>query len=468
MKKSLFTKLMSTNFLVLAISYCLVAVFLSLWFNNYYYNQRIKALITEGKSLNQVVVKYINGEVNEERLRFELSVIDRYMGATIWVVDRYGIVLGYSGEEQDQIVGKQMTNVEIDEVRKGNTVINTGTPWERLSAPMLTVGVPIIVDNQVQSGVFMHTSMDEISNTVNNVYFIIWMAAFFAIIISAFILYYFSNRILIKPLGKINYTAKAIASGDFDKRVSLVSDDEIGDLALSFNYMADSLQNLESMRRDFISNVSHELRSPMTSINGFIAGMLDDTIPREKWPYYIEIVHGETQRLIRLINDLLDLGRLESGEFSLRIENFDINELIRERVIKFEDRIEKKEVEMDVTLVGSRLKVRGDRDRIDQVITNLLDNAIKFVPQNGEIKIKTEIRQDRVLVSVYNDGPGIPKDEIQYIWDRFHKVDKARTRGGGTGLGLSIARQIIKQHNQNIWVESGEIGTKFIFTLSIV
>ncbi len=468
MKKSLFTKLMSTNFYVLVISYCMVAVFLSFWFNNYYYNQRITALINEGKNLNQVVAGYINGTVDEERLKFELSVIDRYMGATIWVVDRYGVVFGYSGEEEDHVLGKQLTNVEIDEVRNGNIVINRGTFTERISSPKLTIGMPIIINNQVQSGVFLHTSMDEIKNTVDRVYFIIWISAFLAIIISAIILYYFSNRILIKPLGKINHTAKAIASGEFDKRVSLVSDDEIGDLALSFNYMADSLQNLEKMRRDFISNVSHELRSPMTSINGFIVGMLDGTIPQEKWPYYIDIVHGETKRLIRLINDLLDLGRLESGEFSLRIENFDINELIRERVIKFEDRIEKKEIEMDVTLVGSRLKVKGDKDRIDQVLTNLLDNAIKFVPQNGEIKIRTEIRQDRVLVSVFNNGPGIPKDEIQYIWDRFHKVDKARTTGGGTGLGLSIARQIINQHNQNIWVESGEIGTKFIFTLSIV
>lgn len=468
MKKSLFTKLMSTNFIVILISYCLVAVFLSLWFNNYYYNQRIRALVNEGKNLNQVVEEYINGEVDEENLKFELSVIDRFLGARIYVVDRYGVVFGYSGDEEEQVVGKQLTNVEIDEVRSGNIVINTGTFIERLSSPMLTVGMPIIINNQVQSGVFLHTSMDEIKDTVDRVYFIIWISAFFAIIISAVILYYFSNRILIKPLGKINHIAKAIASGEFDKRVNLVSDDEIGDLAQSFNYMADSLQSLERMRRDFISNVSHELRSPMTSINGFIVGILDGTIPQEKWSYYIEIVHGETKRLIRLINDLLDLGRLESGEFSLRIENFDINELIRERVVKFEDRIEKKEVEMDVILVGNRLKAKGDRDRIDQVITNLLDNAIKFVPQGGEIKIRTEIKQDRVLVSVYNNGPGIPKEEIQYIWDRFHKVDKARTKGGGTGLGLSIARQIINQHNQNIWVESGEIGTKFIFTLGIV
>lgn len=467
MKKSLFSKLMSTYFIVLIISFCLVAVFLSVWFNRYYYNQRVNALVNEGKILNTVIGEYINGTVDEERFKFELSVVDRFLGARIWLVDRYGFIFGYSGDEKDQVLGKQLTNVEIDEVRKGNTVVKKGTFAERFTSPVLTVGVPIVINNQTQGGVFFHTSLSEIKNTLDRVYLIIWMSAFFAIIISAFIIYYFSNRILIRPLGKINQTAKSIASGDFDKRVNLVSDDEIGDLAVSFNYMADSLQNLEKMRRDFISNVSHELRSPMTSVNGFIGGMLDGTIPEEKWQYYLDIVNGEIKRLIRLINDLLDLGRLESGEFSLHIEIFDVNELIRGRVIKFEERIEKKAIQMDIVLSGNKLKVKGDKDRIDQVITNLLDNSIKFVPQEGIIKIKTEVKQDRVMVSVYNNGPGIPKEDINYIWDRFHKVDKARVKGGGTGLGLSIARQIVNQHNQNIWVESGDEGTKFTFTLAL-
>jgi signal transduction histidine kinase len=221
------------------------------------------------------------------------------------------------------------------------------------------------------------------------------------------------------------------------------------------------------MRRSFIANISHELRSPMTSINGFIEGMLDGTIPEEKSPYYLNIVRNEIKRLIRLINDLLDLARLESGEFSIQMGVFNINELIRERVIKFEDKINKKNIRIDISLPENRVNAKGDRDRIDQVITNLLDNSIKFVPQEGNIKIKTEIKQDRVMVSVYNNGSGIPKEDINYIWDRFHKVDKARVKGGGTGLGLSIARQIINQHNQNIWAESGDEGTKFIFTLAL-
>lgn len=467
MKKSLFTKLITTYFIILVISYSLVAVFLSFWFYNYYKDQKTNELIREGVTINSIVSNYIHGKADEDRLKFELSVIDRLLNARIWLIDNYGYIYGYSGDETDKITGKQITSAEIDEVRKRNIIVKTGSFKGMFSTPMLTVGMPIIIDDQVRSVVFLHSPLNEIKNALKRVFFVIWMSAFFAILISAFIIYYFSDRILIKPLDKINETAKLISKGEFSKRVNIISDDEIGDLAKSFNYMADSLENLEKMRRSFIANISHELRSPMTSINGFLSGIIDGTIPKEKTNYYLNIVHDEIKRLIRLINDLLDLARLESGEFSLTIGTFDINELIRQRIIKFEDRINKKNISVDVFLTENKLKVKGDRDRIDQVITNLVDNAIKFTPEGGLIEIRTEIKEDRLLVSVYNNGPAIPKDEIVYIWDRFHKVDKARSKGGGTGLGLSIARQIINQHKQTIWVESGEKGTKFTFTLSL-
>lgn len=468
MKNSLFSKLITTYFIILAISYSLIAFFLSSWFYNYYKDQKANELIREGVNLNRIVADYMHGKADADMLKYELSVIGRLLNARVWVIDNYGYIYGYSGDETDKITGKQISSAEIDEVRKRNIVIKTGTFKDMFTTPMLTVGMPIIIDDQVRSVVFLHSPLNEIKNTIKRVVFVIWMSAFFAIFISAFIIYYFSDRILIRPLGKINQTAKSISKGEFDKRVIIESNDEIGDLAQSFNYMADSLQNLENMRRSFIANISHELRSPMTSINGFLSGIIDGTIPEEKWLYYLNIVHDEIKRLIRLINDLLDLARLESGEFSLSIGVFDVNELIRQRVIKFEDKINKKNIKVDVVLVGNKVKVKGDRDRIDQVITNLLDNAIKFVHEGGNIEIKTEIKKDRLLVSVFNNGPAIPKDEIIYIWDRFHKVDRARSKGGGTGLGLSIARQIINQHKQTIWVESGDRGTTFTFTLSLV
>lgn len=468
MKKSLFTKLMSTYFLIIVISYCLIAIFLSFWFYNYYFEERRIGLVREGVALNRTLDNYINNRADKKQLALELSVIDRLLNARIIVIDKYGYVIGNSSNDTEDLIGKQITGKEVQDVLKSKIVEIKGSIIEQIKSPMLTVGVPISINNQVQGAIFFHSPMDEIKKAIGRILFVIWMAAFFAIAISVIIIYYFSERILIKPLGRINNTARLISKGEFGRRVDIESDDEIGDLAVSFNYMADSLQNVEEMRKSFIANISHELRSPMTSINGFITGILDETIPKEKWHYYLEIVSGEIKRLIRLINDLLDLARLESGEFSVRIGVFDINELIRERVIKLEERINKKSINMEVVLIGSRMKVEGDRDRIDQVVTNLLDNAIKFTPEGMTIKISTEIKGDRILVKVRNDGKGIPKEDIKYIWDRFHKADKARSKGGGLGLGLSIVRQILNQHNQTIWVESGEEGTEFIFTLKMV
>lgn len=464
MNRSIFAKLMTSYVIVIIISFSLVAIYLSAWFNSYYYDQKTAALIDEGNKLSQVVSDYVNGFISKDRMELELSFLGKYSNTKIWLVDNYGYVWGRSGND-DKIIDKQLTNLDIEEIRNGDIVIIKGSPYEKFSTPMLTVGIPIYVNTQVRGGLFLHSPINEINKALTRVYVVIWISAIFATALSAFIIYYFSDRMLIKPIGKINQTARCISKGDFDKRVEIESKDEIGDLAISFNYMANSLKSLEGMRKNFIANISHELRSPITSINGFIAGMLDGTIPEEKWPYYLRIVHDEIKRLIRLINDILDLARLESGEFSLKMGTFEINELIRERIIKFEDRINKKSIKVDVTIIKSKVMVNGDRDRIDQVLSNLLDNAIKFVPEGGTIRVNTELKKDRLLVEVYNEGVPIPKEDIKYIWDRFHKADKARSKGGGTGLGLSIARQIINQHNETIWAESGDFGTKFTFTL---
>ncbi|CCJ32710.1 sensor histidine kinase [Caloramator australicus] len=465
MKKSLFAKLIITYFVILAISFSLVAIFLSQWFYNYSVNQKAATLIKQGTVLKDIVSDYFDRKISKKKLKDELLLIDRLVNARIWVVDKYGYIYAYTEPTIDY--EKQLTFTEFQDVISGKIVIKKDSFKGIFKKPMLTVGIPVYVDDNVLSAIFLHTSLDEIRFALKKVYIVIWMSAFFATVISLFIIFYISEKILIRPLSKINDTAKAISKGEFDKRVDIDSEDEIGKLANSFNYMADTLKNLENMRRNFIADVSHELRSPMTSINGFISGMLDGTIPMEKWTKYLEIVHDEIKRLIRLINDLLDLASLESGEFSLKIGIFDINELIRQRIIKFEDKINKKKVNVNVYLIEKRMMVKGDRDRIDQVLTNIIDNAIKFVHEGGNIEIRTEIKEDRLLVSIFNDGPPIPKEDIKYIWDRFHKGDKSRTKGGGTGLGLSIARQIINKHNQTIWVESGEKGTKFTFTLEI-
>ena len=236
-------------------------------------------------------------------------------------------------------------------------------------------------------------------------------------------------------------------------------------LAQSFNFMADSIEKNEKNRREFISNVSHEIRSPITSIKGFIGGILDGVIPEEKEKYYLSIAYEEIQRLTRLVNDLLDMSAIEAGEFSLRIMEVDINEIIRLTVIKYETKIKEKRASVDVCFDEDNLFVAGDKDRLVQVITNLLDNAIKYVNEGGKIKISSKVKGKKAFISVFNDGPKIAEEDLLHIWDRFYKADKARTAKDSTGLGLSIVRNIITQLQEDIWVENKDNGVYFTFTL---
>jgi len=229
--------------------------------------------------------------------------------------------------------------------------------------------------------------------------------------------------------------------------------------------MAESLEKIEENRRQFISNVSHEIRSPLTSIKGFISGILDGVIPKEKEQYYLSLAYDETQRLTRLVNDLLDLSAIEAGQLKLRIEEVNINEIIRLTVIKFEQKIKEKKLKADVCLQDDDLYVVGDKDRLIQVVTNLIDNAIKYSDEGENIEVKTKVKGSKVYVSVYNSGANISEEDMKHIWSRFYKADKARSSKVSTGLGLSIVRSILTQLGEDIWVENKQQGVMFTFTL---
>jgi Signal transduction histidine kinase len=230
--------------------------------------------------------------------------------------------------------------------------------------------------------------------------------------------------------------------------------------------MADSLEAVDKNRRQFISNVSHEIRSPITSIKGFIGGILDGVIPRDKQRYYLSLTYSEIQRLTRLVNGLLDLSSIEAGQFKLKIEKLDINETIRLCIIKFESKINNKKLKVDVYMEDDKLFVLSDKDRTIQIITNIIDNAIKYVNEGGNIKVSTKSRSNKAIISIFNDGPSISEEDLKHIWDRFYKGDKSRTVKVSTGLGLSIVRSILTQLGEDIWVKNKENGgVEFTFTL---
>jgi len=236
------------------------------------------------------------------------------------------------------------------------------------------------------------------------------------------------------------------------------------------NYMANELDTLEEDQRKFISNVSHDFRSPLTSIKGYIEAMLDGTIPVELQDKYLNIILFETERLTKLTQGILDLNQFGRHRgIMLDLADFDINRMIKTTILTFEGTCEKKGITFDLVLTGQELFVHADMSKIQQVLYNLIDNATKFSHQNSAIKIETSIKNEKVFISVKDSGIGIPADSIKKIWERFYKTDLSRGKDKkGTGLGLAIVKEIIQAHNEHINVISTEgVGTEFIFTLPL-
>lgn len=287
------------------------------------------------------------------------------------------------------------------------------------------------------------------------------------ILLASLVATYFISERLVAPIKAMSRAAKSFADGKFDVRVPVTGSDEIAELATAFNNMASSLQELEDMRRTFLSNVSHDLRTPMTTISGFIDGILDGAIPPEKHEHYLGVIASEVRRLSRLVSTLLDITRMQAGERKFVMAPFDICEMARLILISFDQKIEEKHLDVSFNTTADRMLVCADRDAIHQVLYNICDNGIKFSRDGGRYIIDISENNGKTLVSVYNEGIGIPEAEQKYIFDRFYKSDKSRGLDKtGVGLGMYIARTIIEAHGERIWLESvhGEY-CKFSFTL---
>ena len=249
--------------------------------------------------------------------------------------------------------------------------------------------------------------------------------------------------------------AKSFGDGDFSIRVPVTSNDEIGQLATAFNNMADSLSGSESMNRSFVANVSHELKTPMTTIAGFIDGILDGTIPPERQSHYLHIVSDEVKRLSRLVRTMLNLSRIDNGELKLRPNDFDISETVLSTVLTFEKSIDEKKIDIRGLDTLQPMQVHGDEDLLHQVVYNLVENAVKFTNTGGYISFNVSDSIDRIVVTIENSGSGIQSDELPLVFEKFYKTDKSRSQDkNGMGLGLYLVRTIIKLHGGDISVSS--------------
>lgn len=331
-------------------------------------------------------------------------------------------------------------------------------------------GVPIIGSDGKVYGSVIVSSMSGSMMTIVGGIIKIFVFCVCLILVLAFIAIYFVSSRLVRPLRQMGNAAKSFAKGDFSTRIPIRDNDEIGQLAVAFNNMATSLTSLEDMRRNFVANVSHELKTPMTSIAGFIDGILDGTIPQEKESYYLTLVSDEVKRLSRLVRSFLDIARIEAGELKINPTEFDVMETVRRVVIGFEKSIDDKSLDIHGMDTDEKFMVRADPDLTHQIIYNLVDNAVKFANPGGFLELNVVSQDNKVYVGVKNSGMGIPANDLPYVFDRFYKTDKSRSQDRkGVGLGLYIVKTVLNMQGEDIVVKSveGEF-CEFVFTLKDV
>ncbi len=328
--------------------------------------------------------------------------------------------------------------------------------------------VPILTDNgEYMGAVHACAAAAGLNILLNRTVKTIFMSTIWIMLAMLVVVYFISER-LVSPIRAMSRAAKMFAKGQFDVRIPVYGDDEVAELATAFNNMASSLSTNEEMRRVFLANVSHDLRTPMTTISGFIDGILDGAIPPEKHEYYLGVIATEVRRLSRLVSSLLDISKIQAGERKFTKISFDICEMCRQVLISSEQRIEEKNLDVEFICERDNMYVIGDTDAIHQIVYNLFDNAIKFASNGGKYMIEIKEVGQKIETSVYNEGIGIPEEDLPFVFDRFYKGDKSRGLDKtGVGLGLYISRTILEAHNETITVES-EYGKwcRFAFTLS--
>lgn len=313
----------------------------------------------------------------------------------------------------------------------------------------------------------LHLNAGGLEGEINQIVYRFGLASMISITMTGLLTYYLSQR-MTAPLRELHRAARQIARGQFDQRVKVTTRDELSELGETFNDMAQELAGLDQMRRDFVANVSHDLRSPLTSIHGFVRAFLDEAVPDENKRHYLTIMQEQTERMIDLVDDLLEMARIEAGQLEIRPVLFNLSELVRQVVAHLEPEFVKKQVDVELIAEAAQdIHVWADPDRIDRVIVNLIQNALQFSSPGSAVEVILKA-EEQAVVSIRDYGPGINPEDIESIWERFYKADSARTKKAGTGIGLSIVKHLLDLHQSPIHVQS-EVGkgSTFTFTLPI-
>ncbi len=467
MKRSLYLKFILT-YVALAVAMLAIVMTLgSFLLEKQVIRDQARLLYSEANEISKAnILRYISGHADAGDFLSSLRVSARAQDLRIQLLDvRGGILLdtdtGLHQAEPAAIEGFNAASF-------GPQYYEISDFFGQFGEEGLHVMAPVTSGMTTRGYVVFHENMARIYALRDTMLKYLLLFALFFLVLSFLILAQFTVTVY-RPLIAITEGTMEFASGNLKHRIEVNSSDEIGDLANSMNVMAQELERNNEYQRQFVANVSHDFRSPLTSIKGFTEAMIDGTIPPEMHGRYLGIIGQEADRLENLTQGIMEMNRADISEALLSRSDFDLHTVIRDTAALFEGSCQKKHITIDLVLTGETLYVNADKERIKQVLYNLLDNAVKFSERGSSVKIETDEKHGRCYVSVKDYGCGIAKDDLPRIWNRFYKTDYSRGKDRrGSGLGLAIVKEIIKAHGQNINVMSTEgAGTEFIFTLAL-
>lgn len=467
MKKTLYLKFVLAYFIFGVFSFIMVTTFVPNMTKEHLVREKAESLYAEAALIaNTYATGLYTSETDLETVKSQLDSLSVYLNSTIRIINPSGrLVL----DTDTPINVEEAVIIEgFDPTATSGSYYMVGDFFGNFDTDMLSVFSPITSSYLVKGYVVIHCDMKDIEESCNSLLNISYITLFIMFLLSMIILIFFTEMVYL-PLRRITYATEQYASGNMHYEFQVDSEDEIGYLAACLNYMASQIAGKEDDQKKFVANVSHDFRSPLTSIRGYLEAMIDGTIPPEMHTKYLEIVLNETERLTKLTNSLLTLNNLNTRGMLLDRTDFEINSVIRNTAASFEGTCKKKTIAIELVLTGDEMYVNADMGKIQQVLYNLIDNAIKFSHQDSVIRIETSLKKSKLFVSVKDTGIGIPKEDLKLIWDRFYKSDLSRGKDKkGTGLGLSIVKEIINCHDEHINVISTEgVGSEFIFSLSL-
>lgn len=408
--------------------------------------------------------KYFSEETSITDVYTQLKGMSSYLQATVWFVEKDGSMIA-SAHTKD-VTSVPSSIKDFNPVEAGGSQYMTGTYHNYFNEEVITVITPVTQQFVTKGYLLIHKPYRAV-NELKNFFIQRLLIMVLCVYLFSFIILFGIHFFIYRPLRKITEAATQYASGNLDVVIPVNSQDEMGYLSASLNYMSAQLKDMEDYQKKFVANVSHDFRSPLTSIKGYVEAMADGTIPVEMQDKYLNIILFETERLTDLTKDLLTLNEFDTKHLLLDKTAFDIQQLIKDTAASFEGTCTDKRITIDLLFASRTLIVSADKRKIQQVLYNLLDNAIKFSEFDSSITIETTERGEKAFISVKDNGIGIPRQSLNKIWERFYKTDLSRGKDKkGTGLGLSIVKEIIQAHNENINVISTEgVGTEFVFSL---